>query len=147
MRYEVSVDIDATPDEVWTVLTDVESWPEWTASMTRVRRLDSGPFGVGSRARVKQPWLPPVVWRVIEFEPGRSFAWQAESPGGTTVGDHRLTENPAGGVTATIEIRQAGPLASLFGMLTSGLTRRYVDLEANGLKRRSEAGAGPAPNG
>ena len=64
MDYEVSVDIDATPGEVWNVLTDVGRWPEWTPTVTRVERLDLGPFQVGSTVMIRQPRLPPTVWRV-----------------------------------------------------------------------------------
>lgn len=140
MRYEVSVHIDAPLVRVWEVLADVERWPTWTPTMTEVRRLDSGPFGPGSRARVKQPRLPAVVWRVTDLEPGRSFAWQGESLGVTTLADHRLVEDPAGGVTATVGIRQSGPLAGLVGLLGGRLARRYVDTEAASLKRCCEAG-------
>ena len=137
MDYEFSVEIDAAPDEVWKVLTDVERWPEWTPSMTRVERLDPGPFQVGSTARIKQPTFPPVAWRVTELEPEQSFSWTASGPGVTTVGSHRIT--PRGdGVEVTLGIRQTGPLAWLIGLLTSRLTRRYVQTEANGLKRRCE---------
>jgi hypothetical protein len=56
----------------------------------------------------------------------------------TTVGGHRIT--PRGdGVEVTLSIRQTGPLAWLVGLITSRLTRRYVQTEANGLKRRSES--------
>ena len=58
MDYEVSVDIDATPGEVWNVLTDVGRWPEWTPTVTRVERLDLGPFQVGSTVMIRQPKLP-----------------------------------------------------------------------------------------
>jgi uncharacterized protein YndB with AHSA1/START domain len=135
--YEISVDIDAAPDEVWRVLTDVERWPEWTPSMTRVERLDSGPLQVGSTARIKQPKFPPTVWRVTQLEPGQSFSWTASGPGVTTVGGHRITPRDDG-VEVTLSIRQTGPLAWLVGLLTSRLTQSYVQMEANGLKRRSE---------
>ncbi|MEA2502067.1 MAG: hypothetical protein QOD01_2178 [Actinomycetota bacterium] len=137
MDYEFAVEIDAAPDEVWMALTDVERWPEWTPSMTRVERLDPGPFQVGSTARIKQPRFPAVVWRVTELEPGQSFSWTASGSGVTTLAGHRIT--PRGdGVEVTLSVRQTGPLAWLAGLITSRLTQRYVQMEANGLKRRSE---------
>lgn len=138
MRYESSVDIAAAPDAVWAVWTDIERWPEWTASMTEIRRLDGGPFGVGSRARVKQPRLPAVVWQVTEAEPGRSFVWVARGPGALTEAVHRLTPTGADRVTATLIVRQSGPLGTVVGLLMARLTRRYLQLEAAGIKRRCE---------
>ena len=140
MHYEVSVDIDAAPGEVWNVLTDVERWPEWTSSVTHVRRIDPGPLQVGSTVRIRQPKLPPVVWEVTELEPERSFSWVAGRGGVTTLAAHRIRPRSggSGGVAVTLGIRQTGPLAWLVGLLTSGLTRRYVETEASGLKRRCE---------
>ncbi len=135
--YEVSVEIDATPDQVWRVLTDVERWPEWTPSVTRVERLDEGPFQVGTTTRIKQPKFPPAVWRVTELEPGQSFSWTARGPGVTTLAGHRIAPR-SNGAEVTLSIRQTGPLAWLAGLITARLTKRYVRTEANGLKRRSE---------
>jgi uncharacterized membrane protein len=135
--YEFAVEIDAAPDEVWRVLTDVERWPEWTPSMTRVERLDPGPFQVGSTARIKQPKFPAVVWRVTDLEPGQSFSWTATGGGMTALGTHRITLR-SDGVEVTLSIRQTGPLAWLAALVTSRLTRRYVQIEADGLKRRCE---------
>jgi uncharacterized protein YndB with AHSA1/START domain len=139
VQFELSVEIAAAPEAVWAMWTDVERWPEWTASMTEVRRLDGGPFGVGSRARVRQPRLPTVVWEVTEAEPGRSFVWVARGPGAVTTAAHRLTPSGDGRVTATLGVRQSGPLGTVFGRLTAGLTRRYLRLEADGIKRRCES--------
>jgi len=140
VQYEVSVDVSASPERVWAVLVDVERWPDWTPSMTRVQRRDHGAFGIGSAVRVKQPRLPATVWRVTAFEPGRSFSWTAGGPGVQTEAGHRLAPGADGSVTVTLTIRQSGPLAGPLWRLLSGLTRRYVSTEARSLKHRCEAG-------
>lgn len=139
MRVETTVDIDAPAERVWEVMADVERWPEWTASVVRAERLDDGPLRLGSRARLKQPRFPPVLWEVTELEPGRSFAWTAKNVGLTSVGRHRVVARRDGGATVTLTLEQEGPLAPLLALLTAKLTRRYVDTEAQGLKRRCEA--------
>lgn len=139
MRYETSVEIEATPELIWPVLIDVERWPEWTPSMRRVERVDEGEFGVDSRVRIKQPRLPAVIWRVTAFEPGRSFSWIARGAGMTTVADHRLAAGPTGATVVTLSIHQSGPLAPVLALFTERLTKRYVLMEAGGLKARSEA--------
>ena len=139
MDFETTVDIDAPPEKVWAVLEDVERWPEWTASMTKVERLDSGEFGMGSKVRIKQPAFPPAVWEVSRFAAGASFAWTAKSPGVTTVGDHRVTPT-ATGSKVTLSITQAGSVGWLIGTLMGSRTRRYMEQEAQGLKRRVEGG-------
>ncbi len=138
MRVEHSIHIDAPPEVVWRVTEDVERWPEWTASVERVERLDDGPLQVGSRARLKQPKFPPTVWEVTDVDPGRSFSWKNKSVGLTSVGHHRVVPRPVGGATVALALRQSGPLAPLLGILTSRLSQRYVETEAQGLKRRCE---------
>lgn len=139
MDYEHTVDIAAPPEKVWEVLTDVERWPDWTASVSKVERLDSGKLRVGSSARVKQPGLPSLVWLVTALVPGRSFSWAARSAGVTTVAGHRVdAAGGGGGLTVTLSVRQTGLLAPLVALLASGRTRRYVQMEASGLKRWCE---------
>jgi uncharacterized membrane protein len=136
-----SITINAPVERVWSVMTDVERWPEWTASVTRVERLDAGPFGVGSRARISQPKLPTTIWTVSDLQPERSFAWTAGASGITTVANHEITPGPADSVTVTLSIRQSGLLSPLVALLAGGLTRRYIRMEAEGLKRKAEGAA------
>lgn len=138
---ESVVDIEAGASAVWAVLADVERWPDWTASMTSVTLLDEEPVAAGSRARVVQPKLRPSVWTVTEFEPGRVFAWASTNAGVTTVGGHYLARSANGGTTVRLTFTMSGLLAPIVGALMGGTVRRYVQLEADGLKRRSEAAA------
>ena len=139
MSYQKSVTINAPAERVWSVLTDVERWPESTASMTSVQRLDQGPFQSGSQARIKQPRVPTLVWTVSEMEPLRHFTWYTRSPGVTTWAGHVLTPAADGGTTVTLSIGRTGPLAPLTDLFFGKLTREYVDMEAAGLKRVVEA--------
>lgn len=142
MRAEESVDIAAPAEVVWAVWTEVERWPEWSGSVSRVRRLDEGPLAVGSRTRLEQPRLRPAVWRVTELDPENSFVWTATSGGVTTVAGHRIVPAASDRVRAELTIEHSGLLAPLVGWLVSSLTRRYLHLEAAGLKRRCESLAG-----
>ena len=137
MRFEDSAVIAAPASTVWEVYRDVEHWPEWTESVTSVELLDPGPLRVGSRARVRQPRLPVAEWTVTEIDEGRSFTWVARGPGVRTTGTH-LVEPHADGARATAILVQAGPLGPVVGFLTRGLTKRYLAMEAAGLKARAE---------
>jgi hypothetical protein len=138
MEFQISIDIDAPCDTVWTVMSDVERWPDWTPSVRHVRRLDTpGPFRAGSRAIVRQPKLPPALWTVTDLTPGRRFVWTSGLPGWWTTGDHRV-EPLTRGSRATLGIQFSGLFARFGAPLMRGLVERYVRLEADGLKRRSE---------
>jgi carbon monoxide dehydrogenase subunit G len=137
VRIERTIDIDAPPEIVWAVMSDVERWHEWTASITGVERLDGGAFGVCSRARVRQPGFAPAVWRVTEFTPLRGFTWGMRSLGAHAVGDHRVVAKD-GGSSVTLSVDMDGWLLRLFARRLGELTRRYVETEAQGLKKRCE---------
>ncbi len=133
------IDVDAPAEEVWRAMIDVTTWPTWTGSMDDVTVLDPGPLREGSSARVSQPRLPVTVWTVSELTPGRSFSWRSRRPGVRTVAEHDI--RPDGeGCAVTLVVRQSGPLAGVSARLFGGLVRRYMRMEAEGLKRRVESG-------
>lgn len=138
MALEATTTADAALARTWAALTDVEAWPRWTASVTSIELLDDGPLRVGSRAKIKQPRMPVLVWEVGELREQEEFTWTAASPGVRMTGRHVLAANPDGTTRITLEIEQRGPLAGLIGALTNGRTRRYLQMEAAGLKAASE---------
>jgi len=140
VRYEATIDVAAPARQVFDVYADVERWPDWTASVTSIERLDEGPLRVGSRARVRQPWLPTTVWEVTELVPGERFSWVARGPGVVTTGIHIARDTDRAGVTeVTAALEQRGPLGRVLGFLSRRLTRRYLDIEVRGIKQRCEA--------
>ncbi|MEO3828671.1 SRPBCC family protein [Actinomadura sp. B10D3] len=138
MHFEISVDIDASPETVWRLLTDVEHWPDMTASVDRAEILDK-PFALSSRARVHQPKLRTAIWTVTDFTENEAFTWESRSPGVRTIGGHHVTRTPGGTTTVRLTLDQTGALAPAIALFAGGLTRRYVTMEAEGLKAKAEA--------
>ena len=137
--FSISVDIKASPDRVWQVLTDGERWAEWTPSVTSVEILDK-PLRVGSRATIRQPELPPATFKITALEPGRSFTWASGIPGIVYVYAHHSVEPGPLGTKATLRVRLDGLLGGVMGRKMAELNNRYLAMEAAGLKRASEEG-------
>jgi len=133
-----TIEIAAPKQAVWTVLSDVERWPEWTPTMTSVEILDALPLAVGSRVRIRQPRLPVVVWTVTVLESQRYFEWENAVPGVKAVAGHRVEAAGPARTRVTLSFRWTGWLAPLIRLLFGKLSQRYVQVEAESLKQRCE---------
>lgn len=138
MITDSSVEIAAPASLVWDVFSDVERWPEWTASVTRLVALDGPGLAVGKRFEIKQPRMPKLVWEVTEVHPGAGWTWVQRSPGGSTVARHDVVAQAGGHTLVRQQLDQRGAVGALVGRLMHGMTNRYLELEAQGLKARSE---------
>ncbi len=141
MKIERSVEIDAPSDAVWEVMSDVERWHEWTASISSVE-LVGGALVPGASARVRQPKLPAMTWTVTAVEHGQAFSWKAKRGGVSALATHAVESIDANHSRARLSIEQSGPMAWFAGLLYGRLGTRYVEMEAAGLKRRSERATG-----
>ncbi|MEV1007168.1 SRPBCC domain-containing protein [Streptomyces sp. NPDC049881] len=103
--YELSasLEIDATPEEVWAVLADLSAYPEWNPYITEaegvieedagLRLLMHGESGDGT--------MTPTV---VTADPGRELLWRGSiGPGLLFDAEHRFTIEPleGGGVRLT----------------------------------------------
>jgi uncharacterized membrane protein len=138
MIMEGSVEIDAPPQLVWQVFSDVERWPGWTASVTSLVARDGTGLDVGKRFAIKQPGMQKLVWKVTEIDPGSSWTWVQRSPGVRVTARHWVIAQPGGRTLVRQELDQRGVLGSLVGRLMVKKTKRFLELEAQGLKARSE---------
>lgn len=130
-----TAEIDAPTDLVWSVMADVERWPQWTDSISRVKCLSAGPLHIGTRVRIHQPKLPPALWRVTELNPGSSFTWISRAPGVRVTAQH-TAESSASGTRVDLSIRYEGLLGPLLARWTGDLNERYLTMEMEGLKAR-----------
>jgi hypothetical protein len=136
-RFTISIDINAPAARVYDVMIDIDRWHEWTPSITSIRRLDGTAFEVDKRALIKQPKFPPAMWTLSRIEPGRRFEWVNKAPGLKVTGHHSV-EPTAMGSRATLALSYEGLFGGLLARMTEGITRRYIAMEAAGLKARAE---------
>ena len=135
MITDSAIDIEAPAKLVWDVFSDVERWPEWTASVTSLKALDGSGLAVGNRFEIKQPRLPRLVWEVTALDEGSSWTWEQRSPGGRTVAVHEV--HPDGGRTLVRQrLDQQGPVGSLVGRLMRGTTKRRSEEHTSELQSR-----------
>lgn len=131
------IEIDASPELVWSVTQDLERWPEWTPTVTSVTRLDSGPVRLGSIARLKQPLQPASDWEVTEFIPGRQFAWMTHRLGLRMTGRHEIFPERAG-TRNVLTVEAEGVFAMLLWPFLRLATRQALVKENRGLKTQCE---------
>jgi hypothetical protein len=92
---------------------------------------------VGGTALIRQPKFPPALWKISAMEPGRSFTWISAAPGVKVIA-HHSAEATASGSRATLSLRYEGLFGGLLARLTEGITKRYLFMEAGGLRARAE---------
>ena len=138
MLLESLIQIDAPPSVVWRFTEDVESWPQWTPTVESVARLDSGPFDVGSIARVKQPGLPVADWVVTELSRGERFAWESRIRGIRMKAIHELTVS-GGGTRSILRLELSGAVALFLWPIIRTAAQRALERENAALKAKCES--------
>jgi carbon monoxide dehydrogenase subunit G len=140
MRFEQSIDINAQPQRVWDVLTDLEAWPQRIDTVDVVELLTPPPVTTGTRVRLKQPKLPEGTWEVTVWDAPSYFEWRQKSSGVTTVAGHRIEALDDGRSRLTLTLDMRGLLVAVVARFYRDLTNRYMTLEAQGMKRAAESG-------
>lgn len=91
------ITIDAAPEKVWSVLSDVTRMPEFSPELRRVVVLGRRREGVGTQfvGVNRRKWLVwPTTSKVVRFEPVRAIGWRTRESGATWI--YELEESAAG---------------------------------------------------
>jgi uncharacterized membrane protein len=140
MRFEKSIDIDAPQQRVWEVLSAVEAWPQCIETVDTVELLTPAPITRGSRVRLKQPKLPEGTWDITVWDPPSYFEWTQKMTGATSVAGHRVEALGENRARLTLALEMRGFFIAIIGVFYKDLTNRYMNLEAEGMKRAAESG-------
>ncbi len=146
VRVSAAREMRATPTEVFDVLCDHESWPEWFTAIHKVERLGDQHDGIGSRRRVHINRRFSVDEEFNVWDPGRAWGFTAfDSSIGVFRSLNELVEIQAISddrtrVTYTMGF-EPGPLFAV--LLKAGAKRvlkRNLKHALSGLSRRSSIG-------
>ncbi|WP_434597738.1 SRPBCC family protein [Streptomyces sp. A5-4] len=96
VRLTASIELRATPDEVWQVLADFDAYAEWNPFMKQAEvTSDGGRLEVGARLRnqMSHPSGETTFTpEVLAVDPGRELRWIGRlGPGWLADGEHRFT--------------------------------------------------------
>jgi uncharacterized membrane protein len=138
MRFEKSIEVDASQQRVWDVLSAIEAWPQRIETVDSVELLTPAPITQGSRVRLKQPKLPEGTWDITIWDAPTYFEWTQKTGGTTNVAGHRVEALPEGGARLTLTLDMRGLLIPVIALFYKDLTNRYMNLEAEGMKRAAE---------
>ncbi len=128
------VELKATQDEVWAVLTDSERWPEWFPAAKACRITSENPEGVGS-IRWMHFDLFKVHERFVAWEPPRHWAFtilDANLPGIVSVVEQADIE-PVDDTTTRVTYVLAADVAPYMRPMVPFLKWRLGNLFAQGL--------------
>lgn len=118
MRHvRTSLEINASPDDVWRFLSIFEYWPTWGPTVVNVES-EATAVGPGVTGRVKTVagfWLP---FEITKVEPGRSWNWTVA---GIPMTGHSIAD--LGDGRSDVEFTVPIVLAPYVIVLRSGLKR------------------------
>ncbi|MBI1493667.1 SRPBCC domain-containing protein [Halocynthiibacter styelae] len=139
-RIHTSIEIDATPEQVWAVLVDTKAYENWAAFMVAV----GGEIEDGNTITVDFQLNPAKPKRVtidhrIEVTAGQEFFWAEKGPGGICDDHHFRVEATSDGRTRFVqsdEIKKG--LTWLMGWKLSAIYRDGYQAFNQALKQEAE---------
>lgn len=142
----VSRHVEAPPEQVWIVLTDLERSPETITAIQSVEVHTGTAFEVGTcwtETRTMMGRTTSETMEVTAIDPGRSYVVEADSGGTHYRSEFRLS--PDGGGTALTMTFAGQPsglagrlMAATLGRLFAGATRKALAADLDDIARASE---------
>lgn len=129
--------INATPETIWSIITDAPRYIEWEPTVDRIE----GTIAPGNKITAYTKLSPgrafPVT--VSTFEPTQKMVWSGGMPLGLFKGERTflLEKQGPGQTQVTVREQFSGPLLPLIGRTLPDLNAAFEEF-LRGLKERAE---------
>lgn len=137
-EFKASTTIKASPETIWSILTDAPSYPEWDPGMIRLEGTVAHGEKITAYTKISPNRAFPVTVNIVEK--GKKMTWSSAMPIGAFDGVRTFTldDNGDGTVHFTAHEQFTGWMLPLIGRTIPDLTPSFNDFVA-GLKARAEA--------
>jgi uncharacterized protein YndB with AHSA1/START domain len=145
-RLVETIDIDRTPEEVFSYATEFSHYPEWQVGAASARRESDAPPAAGSKAVVTRQAGPRKLERteeLTEVDPPNRWTVRSEGSGLTAIAEGSIEPLDGGErsrVTLALRFEGHGMGKSLLP-LVQRQARRQLPVNAQRLKEQLEGGA------
>jgi hypothetical protein len=130
--HEESIEIGATPAQVWNVLADVSGWSGWNAGIESIEL--HGAFANGTRFSMKPPGEAAFTSLLLDVRENEGFTDETVIDGTRVLVRHAIVALPSGNSRVTYSTEITGSAADEFGPMVTG---DFPDV-LEGLKRHVE---------
>lgn len=142
MNYlETRIEINASPEKVWAILTDFKNYPLWNPFIKSIE----GEMKVGKnfKARIEPPDAQGMSFSpvLLAFEPAKEFRWKGKLfVKGLFDGEHQFTliKNSDGSTTLIQSEKFSGILVPIFSKMINTNTRKGFELMNEKIKELAE---------
>lgn len=135
MPIEHSITIASTPEHIFGIYKDVDSWAQWDPDIEAVGM--NGDFTVGTTGWLKPVGAPKTATRLVSVSEPLSFTVESRLPLCKMRFEHELQAVDAG-TLVTHRVLFSGPLAAVFSRLVGGKIQQGIQGTMDGLKQYAE---------
>ncbi|VEG42475.1 polyketide cyclase/dehydrase and lipid transport [Mycolicibacterium flavescens] len=123
-RFVSTVDLAITPEQLFDVLADAESWPHWATVITEVTWTSPEPRGVGTTRTVKMRGGIVGDEEFLAWEPYSHMAFRFNEASTGSIGafaeDYRVVRTPQGCHLTWVMAMKPNGAAARIGMTFGG---------------------------
>lgn len=138
MEFKSTISINATPEKIWSILTDATSYPEWEPNVTEVEGTIAKDEKITVHTLVSPNQAFPV--KITTFIPNQKMTWTGGMPLGLFKGERTFTLVPRDDGTTQVTTHEvfSGLLKPIMARMIPDLTESFHQF-SEGLKQRAES--------